>query len=436
MNLKSDKATEAVKRAGRTGIEIAFDGEVLAWQGKYGGNNKPNGPLAGKRVAVIAASEFSDFQAYYLVSYIGEYGGICEFLLVDWVTYKAVRPNIAGKGVRGMWDLSLDPIPVMGGDKASFYKNLKDVDSADYDAVIIMGGHSADVMVTEKSVEEFLKGASRNGAVLGSIGAGSMPLIRAGLLHGKNCTGDRTVSYMLKKIGNFSAEAVVRDGKIVTARSTADTPLFLREICRVFDPSFDDPWENTLKGKKVMMLVGEDFEDIELIVPTMELMYRGADILIGLFEPEMKSRPGLLGLKVATGNFGITIPFQEIPENRYMIKDLKEIKMSDFDLVVITGAFNPWNIVATGTTDWLIDAWCADKIVAAICHGAIPMAAADLVHGKKVTGWAAAKDSVEIMGGKFYSDDWAAAIDGRLVTGRTPPEIPEFLDAISIALLA
>ena len=24
----------------------------------------------------------------------------------------------------------------------------------------------------------------------------------------------------------------------------------------------------------------------------------------------MKSRPGLLGLKVATGNFGITIPFQ------------------------------------------------------------------------------------------------------------------------------
>ena len=35
-----------------------------------------------------------------------------------------------------------------------------------------------------------------------------------------------------------------------------------------------------------MMLVGEDFEDIELIVPTMELMYRGADILIGLFEPK------------------------------------------------------------------------------------------------------------------------------------------------------
>jgi hypothetical protein len=33
-------------------------------------------------------SEFSDFQAYYLASYIGEFGGELEFLCVDWVTYK------------------------------------------------------------------------------------------------------------------------------------------------------------------------------------------------------------------------------------------------------------------------------------------------------------------------------------------------------------
>jgi hypothetical protein len=40
------------------------------------------------------------------------------------------------------------------------------------------------------------------------------------------------------------------------------------------------------------------------------------------------------------------------------------------------------------------------------------------------------------MGGEFHSREWAAAIDGRIVTGRTPPEIPEFLDAISYSLLA
>jgi hypothetical protein len=41
---------------------------------------------------------------------------------------------------------------------------------------------------------------------------------------------------------------------------------------------------------------------------------------------------------------------------------------------------------------------------------------------------------VGIMGGTFHPD-WAAAIDGNVVTGRTPPEVPEFVDAITESLL-
>jgi protease I len=184
-----------------------------------------------------------------------------------------------------------------------------------------------------------------------------------------------------------------------------------------------------------MFLVGGDFEDIELVVPTMEMIYRGAEVIIGKFPPELKARPPLLGLDVILGNFGVSIPFQEIPDSYYSIKNLEDLKMSDFDVVVITGAFNPWNVVATGTSEWLKEPYTAGKIIAAICHGPIPIAVADLVQGKKLTGWLASKDSVEIMGGEFNPDEWAAIIDGQLVTGRTPPEIPEFLDAISVALL-
>ncbi len=39
-----------------------------------------------------------------------------------------------------------------------------------------------------------------------------------------------------------------------------------------------------------------------------------------------------------------------------------------------------------------------------------------------------------IMGGTFMKD-WAAAIDGRIVTGRTPPEVPAFVEALTEALL-
>lgn len=421
--------------AGRTGIDIVREGDVIAWAGPHGGNNKPQGPLAGRRVGVIVASEFSDFQAYYLVSYIGELGGICEFLLVDWVTWKFVRPNIAGKGVRGMWDLSVDPVPVMGGNKASFYKSLRKAEPNDYDILVIVGGHSGDIIVTEQDVLAFITAAAKRGAVIAGIGGGIMPMISAGLLHGKRCTGDRTVDYMLRKIGEYEALPVVADGPILTARSTVDTPALVREICRVFNPGFSDPRAGCLAGKRALLVVGEDFEDIELVVPTMELIYRGAEVIVGKFPPELKARPALLGLDVVTGNFGVSIPFQEIPLSYYSIQRLADVKMTEFDVAIITGAFNPWNMVATGTAEWLKEAYAAGKLLAAICHGAIPLAAADLVKGRKLTGWLASKDSVEIMGGEFRPKDWAAAIDGRIVTGRTPQEIPEFVDAIMVALL-
>ena len=77
----------------------------------------------------------------------------------------------------------------------------------------------------------------------------------------------------------------------------------------------------------------------------------------------------------------------------------------------------------------------AGKILSYLCHGPIPVAAAGLIEGIKVAGWQASKDSVEIMGGT-YNESWAAVIDGQHVSGRTPPEIPEFVDAVTVRLLS
>jgi protease I len=271
---------------------------------------------------------------------------------------------------------------------------------------------------------------------VGAIGAGVMLLITSGVIRGKRCAGDRTVDYMLRRIAQYTEEPVVSDGTVITARGTLETPSFLEAMCIAVSPTYRDPWNGALSGKSVLFLIGEDFEDIELVVPTLEFIQRGARVIIGKFPPEMKSRPPLIGLDVRQGNFGVSIPFQEIPDTSYTLVDLADVKMADFDVAVITGAFNPWNIVATGTTKWVKEAYAAGKIIAPLCHGPIPLAAADIVRGKRLTGWLAAKDSVEIMGGVFNPGEWAAAIDGQIVSGRTPPEIPEFLDAISVALLS
>ena len=142
--------------AKKTGIDIIDSDGAIIWTGPRGGNIKPVGPLAGKTVACIVASECSDFQAYYIASYIGELGGKLEFIMIDKVTWKFTRPNVRTKGVQGMWGLSIDPIPVMGGDKASRNKTIEDAVPEDYDAVIIIGGHSGDIMSTEQKVIDFI----------------------------------------------------------------------------------------------------------------------------------------------------------------------------------------------------------------------------------------------------------------------------------------
>ena len=427
-------AVAALEAAKQTGIDIVQEGNLIFWQGEYGGQTKPRGPLAGKKIACIVGSEFSDFQAYYLASYIGEFGGELEFLCVDWVTYKFTRPNIKTKGVVGMWGLSLDPIPVMGPSKHTC-KNLKAADVNDYDAVAILGGHSGDVIVTEAEVENFLTAANRKGAVIGGIGAGIMPMIRSGIMAGKACTGNRLVDYMLKKIAGFEDAPVVVDGNIVTARDTVDSPAFVRALCQAFDSDFEDPRRGILTGKKMLVIAGEDFEDIELAVPVMEYLYRGAKVTLATFTPIVRSRPPLVGLDVVQGNFGMSVPFQEIPESRYTLKKLADVSLDDFDALQIPGAFCPYNMVETGTPlEFLKKAADAGKILTYICHGSIPVAAADLIGGKKVTGWQASRDSVVIMGGEF-NEKWAAVVDGRHVSGRTPPEIPEYVDAITVALL-
>jgi putative intracellular protease/amidase len=37
--------------------------------------------------------------------------------------------------------------------------------------------------------------------------------------------------------------------------------------------------------------------------------------------------------------------------------------------------------------------------------------------------------------GAVYNWDWSAVVDGQIVTGRVPDDVPEFIDAVTVALL-
>ncbi|BER92941.1 DJ-1/PfpI family protein [Atrimonas thermophila] len=438
-----------LQEAQKTGITIEKIGEVIAWTGEYGGKMKPNGPLAGKKIGILVGCDFSDWQAYYFANFVGEFGGIPQFILSNNHLWKVSRALFgSGEPVEptGRWGLTctagfsglgingnrvITPAVLQPG--KGHVANLPVANPEDYDALIIIGGWSGDIMYADDVAINFVKAVVDRGIPVAAIGEGILPLIKVGAVNGKKVTGNRVVDYMLKRVADFRNEPVVVDGNLITGRDTVDAPAVLRALCKVFDPNFVDIHKNILKGKKVMVMVADDFEDIELCSPALEFMYRGAELVVGLFKPYIQSRPPLVGLDVRIGNFGVSIPFQEIPDSYYKIIKAEDLKMSDFDLLWIPGAMNPLHIAALHR-DFLKDAYNAGKIVAVICHGPIPAAAADLVAGRSVAGWLACTSSIELCGGKFMPD-WAAAIDGRLVSGRTPPEVPEFVDACTAALL-
>ncbi len=425
---------ELLTQISERGISVDTDGGRTVLHGENTGTRKPNGPLAGKRIGLLVAPEFSDFQAYYLVEYLSELGGTVQFIGAEGSYWKYTRPTDPNKGLQGMWGMSLTPVPVLGESRCTYVK-LDEAKPADYDAIVTLGGHSADILTTTEPALTFLSEAAKADVVLGAIGEGTLPLIWQRIVEGRKCTGNNIVSYMLRRLGEFIDEPVVRDGSLITCRDTEHCGEFVREIARHFSPEYKDPYAGCLSGKRVVVIAGEDFEDIELVVPVLELLHRGAELTLATFPAPMRARPPLLGLDVVMGNFGVSVPLQDVPGDRYRIAPLSSIDSADFDIVMIPGAFCPWNMVAAGSPiQWLKKVHGDGKLIAAICHGAIPLSAADIVEGKVIAGVGACRDHVAIMGGEFRADA-SAVVDGQLVTGRVPPDVPEFLDAMTLALM-
>ena len=111
----------------------------------------------------------------------------------------------------------------------------------------------------------------------------------------------------------------------------------------------------------------------------------------------------LLGLDVVVGDLGFQCPFRGFPRGTAHCS-LEEISPERVDLVMVPGAFCPWNcIVAETLPVFLQRVYEAGKIVTGICHASVALAVARLPEGKN-TGWLAYEGVVPIMGGTYSSE--------------------------------
>lgn len=170
----------------------------------------------------------------------------------------------------------------------------------------------------------------------------------------------------------------------------------------------------SLDGKRILMLLGPQYQDEEASGPLAFLLGEGARVdVVGLEKGKLKGLHGRAEIEV-----NITTD---------------EVDPSAYDALVIPGGRGPANLREHPETVDLVKEYAAlGRPIAAICHGPQMLAAADLLQGKTITGYHKIRDEMIAAGATFV--DEPVVKDGNFIFSRQPSDIPEFDRAIEEAL--
>jgi len=172
-----------------------------------------------------------------------------------------------------------------------------------------------------------------------------------------------------------------------------------------------------LAGRRIAILVENDFEDSELTGPRDALRAAGATVVV----------VGPTAPTDFTGKKLGTIVTSELAAGA--------AKMQNFDALVIPGGYAPDKMrMRHAMVDFTRDMVEAGKPVAAICHGPSLLISANALKGRTLTCWPSIAVDVKNAGGMYV--DKPVVEDGNLITSRKPDDIPFFNDAIVRAVTA
>ena len=168
-----------------------------------------------------------------------------------------------------------------------------------------------------------------------------------------------------------------------------------------------------LKGKKVAILSGPDYEDMELQYPLYRLKEEGAEVVVaGIGAETYKGKKG----------YPVTVDAQ-----------ITDLNAKDFDAVIIPGGYAPDHMRRSEELlAFVREIHDQGKTVAAICHAPWVAVSAGILKGRRITCVPAIKDDVMNAGAEYV--DEPVVVDGNLVTSRRPDDLPVFLPAVIDAI--
>ena len=175
------------------------------------------------------------------------------------------------------------------------------------------------------------------------------------------------------------------------------------------------PPPQTLPGARVVVLAGDDYEDLELWYPKLRLEEAGAVVTLASRD-EPRTFLGKHGYPCRSDT------------------TVAGLRAADFDGIILPGGWMPDALRRDRDVLALVrDFAAAGKLVAAICHGGWIAISAGVYRGVRVTGSPGIKDDLVNAGAQF--EDAEVVVDRHFVSSRRPSDLPAFMAAV-IGVLA
>ena len=178
-------------------------------------------------------------------------------------------------------------------------------------------------------------------------------------------------------------------------------------------------------AKKILFLTGDFAEDYETMVPFQALQMVGHTVHAVCPGKQAGDK-----IKTAIHDFEGDQTYTEKPGHLFALNaSFDQADAGQYDALMIAGGRAPEYLRLNERVIALVRAFAqANKPIAAVCHGAQLLAAADVIRGKRISAYPACSPEVRLAGGEYAQIEIDQAVtDGNFVTAPAWPAHPQWL---------
>ncbi len=187
-----------------------------------------------------------------------------------------------------------------------------------------------------------------------------------------------------------------------------------------------------MSKQKILMIVGDFSEDYEVMVPLQALQMVGHTVHV-----VCPNRDDGEQIVTAIHDFEEDDTYTEKRGHRITLNEtFEDVDPTDYDALILPGGRAPEYLRLENEVIDIVQHFNDEnKPIAAICHGVQILISANVIEGKKCTGYPSLEDDIDNAGAEWVDVDMDdAVVDGSLVTAQAWTAHPEWLSKFLVLL--